>query len=117
MTEKHYGGSSSIPQPKALIDKSKNKSADIKSIIKKDDDKEEFDLDVEKLKKAGEIVKKAKEFSRKIIKSGMPLLEIAEKIENKIIELGGKPAFPVNLSINEIAAHSTPSYSDETKAH
>ena len=47
----------------------------------------------------------------------MKLLEIAEQIENKIIKLGGKPAFPTNLSINEIAAHYTPSYNDETKAN
>ena len=40
----------------------------------------------------------------------------AEQIEGKIRELGGKPAFPVNLSINEIAAHYTPAYNDETKA-
>ena len=47
----------------------------------------------------------------------MLLLEIAELIENKIIELGGKPAFPTNLSINEVAAHYTPTYNDETLAH
>jgi methionyl aminopeptidase len=47
----------------------------------------------------------------------MPLLEIAEKIEKKIFELGGEPAFPTTLSIDEIAAHYTPSYNDETKAH
>jgi len=47
----------------------------------------------------------------------MPLLEIAEKIENKIIELGGKMAFPTNLSINNIAAHYTPSYDDKSLAH
>jgi len=46
----------------------------------------------------------------------MLLIEIAEKIESKIIELGGKPAFPTNLSINEIAAHYTPSYDDKTPA-
>src|SRR3989344_4184897 len=50
-------------------------------------------------------------------KKDMALLEIAEKIEGKIIELNGKPACPVNLSINEIAAHYTPAYNDETKAH
>ena len=37
----------------------------------------------------------------------MPILEIAEKIKNKIIELGGKLAFPTNLSINEKTAHYT----------
>jgi methionyl aminopeptidase len=68
-------------------------------------------------KKAGEIAKQVTEYARKIIKPDMFLLEIAEKIESKIIELGAKPAFPVNLSINEIAAHYTPHSTDETKAN
>jgi len=66
--------------------------------------------------KAGEIAKQVKEFAKSFIKPDMKLLEIAEEIENKIIKLGGKPAFPTNLSINEIAAHYTPVYNDETKA-
>lgn len=70
----------------------------------------------EKALKAGEIGKKVREYAKTIVKKDVPLLEIAEKIESKIIELGGKPAFPTNLSINEIAAHYTPSYNDETKA-
>jgi methionyl aminopeptidase len=70
----------------------------------------------EKILQAGKIAKEIKAWIKPQIKKGMPLLEIAEKIENKIIELKGKPAFPTNLSINEIAAHYTPSYNDETKA-
>src|SRR6185437_10188440 len=35
------------------------------------------------------------------------LFDICESIENEIILLGGKPAFPVNVSLNEIAAHYT----------
>ena len=70
----------------------------------------------ENILKAGKIAKQIKEWIKPQIKKEMQLIEIAEKIENKIIELGGKPAFPTNLSINEIAAHYTPSYSDETKA-
>ena len=66
--------------------------------------------------KAGEIASKVKQFAKSFIKQDMKLLEIAEKIEDKISELGGKVAFPTNLSINEIAAHYTPSYSDETRA-
>ena len=73
--------------------------------------------EIENLKKAGEISKQVKIFARSIIKKGDLLVEIAEKIEKKIVELGGKPAFPVNLSINEIAAHATPSLNEETKAH
>jgi methionyl aminopeptidase len=71
----------------------------------------------EKILKAGEIAKEVKSWIKPQIKKGMLLLEIAEKIENKIAELKGKPAFPTNLSIDEIAAHYTPSYNDETKAN
>src|SRR3989339_709581 len=70
-----------------------------------------------KIKKAGKIAKEVKDYAKSFIKKDMSLLEIAEKIENKIIELGGKMAFPTNLSINEIAAHYTPAHNDETKAH
>jgi methionyl aminopeptidase len=66
---------------------------------------------------AGKIAQEVKKYILPLIKKGTPLLEIAEKIEEKIIELGGKPAFPTNLSINEIAAHYTPSYNDETIAY
>lgn len=65
---------------------------------------------------AGKIAKQVSEYAKSFIKANMPLLEIAEKIEDKIFELKAKPAFPTNLSINEIAAHYTPSYNDETLA-
>lgn len=74
-------------------------------------------METEKILKAGKIVSRVKQFAKSIIKPNMPLLELAEKIEKKITELGGKPAFPVNLCINDIAAHYTPSYDDETLAH
>mgnify|MGYP001585093103 CR=1 FL=1 len=75
-------------------------------------------MEIDKLKvlKAGKIASEVKKYAKAIIKTGAPLLEIAEKIEAKIEELGGKPAFPVNLSINDIAAHYTPSYDDKTLA-
>lgn len=73
-------------------------------------------MDKENIIQAGKIASQVKEYAREIIKPGMDLLEIADKIEEKIFELGGKPAFPTNLSINEIAAHYTPSHDDETKA-
>ena len=75
-------------------------------------DKEE----IEKTKKAGEIHAKACVFARGLIKKDMKLLDIAEKIESEVARLGGKCAFPVNLSINEIAAHATPAWNDEGKA-
>ncbi|HRZ85156.1 MAG TPA: type II methionyl aminopeptidase [Candidatus Paceibacterota bacterium] len=72
--------------------------------------------EIEKLRKAGIIAREVREYSKKIIKKDELLREIADKIEDKIVELGGKPAFPTTLCINEVAAHYTPSYDDETKA-
>lgn len=73
-------------------------------------------MDKEQIIKAGKISQEVKAYAKSIIKKDMLLLEIANKIEEKIFELGGEPAFPTNLSINEIAAHYTPTYDDETKA-
>jgi len=67
-------------------------------------------------KQAGQIAKQVIAYAKELIKPNMPLLEIAQKIDAKIYELGGQLAFPVNLSINEIAAHYHPTLEDETKA-
>ncbi len=74
-------------------------------------------MNKEKILLAGKIAKEVREWIKPQIKKDMLLLEIAELIENKIIELGGKSAFPTNLSINEIAAHYTPTHDDKTKAY
>jgi methionyl aminopeptidase len=73
-------------------------------------------MDKEKILKAGRIASEIRKYAKSLIKKDMPLLEIAEKIEAKTEELGGKPAFPVNLSIDNISAHYTPSHDDETLA-
>jgi methionyl aminopeptidase len=64
--------------------------------------------------KAGEICKKAKEKMLTVAKPGVKLIDLAEGIEAHILELGGKPAFPVNLSANNRAAHYTPAADDAT---
>jgi methionyl aminopeptidase len=69
---------------------------------------------LEDLKKAGEIAKKIRNEAEKLLKPGESILYIAEYIEQKIIDLGGFPAFPVNISINNIAAHYTPTVNDNT---
>ncbi|MFC2143506.1 type II methionyl aminopeptidase [Candidatus Aenigmatarchaeota archaeon] len=61
----------------------------------------------EKYLKAGEIASSIREDCKKI-NPGEKLIDIAENIENKIKSLGAEIAFPVNLSLNEIAAHYTP---------
>ncbi|BFI73493.1 methionine aminopeptidase [Nanoarchaeota archaeon] len=69
---------------------------------------------LEDLKKAAEIAKKVRKDAENLLKPGESILYIAEYIEQKIIDLGGFPAFPVNISINNIAAHYTPKVDDNT---
>lgn len=62
---------------------------------------------IEKTLKAGRILNEVFEIVSKTIQPGEKIIDICEKVENKIIELGGMPAFPCNISINNIAAHYT----------
>ena len=64
--------------------------------------------------KSGEIAGKARGYSRILVKENASLKDVVEKIENKIVELGGKCAFPVDLSINEMAAHYSPDVDDKS---
>jgi len=59
-------------------------------------------------RKAGDISRKVKAKALAFIRPGMPLLEIAESIESNIKSFDARPAFPCNLSLNNIAAHYTP---------
>ena len=63
-------------------------------------------------KKAGHIWLKTIKFSKKKAKEGAMLFDLAESIEQLIKEEGGQPAFPVNLSVGEEAAHFTPKWND-----
>ncbi len=64
--------------------------------------------------KAGKILQEVQKKAKKAIKPGQKMLEIALEIEKNIMSLGGKPAFPANLSRNNEAAHYSPSADDET---
>ncbi|HII65995.1 TPA: type II methionyl aminopeptidase [Candidatus Woesearchaeota archaeon] len=62
--------------------------------------------------RAGRISAEALEYGKGLIKKGNSLLETTELIEKKIPELGGKPAFPVQISCDHIAAHYCPEQDD-----
>ncbi|MCS7134557.1 MAG: M24 family metallopeptidase, partial [Candidatus Pacearchaeota archaeon] len=72
--------------------------------------------ELEKWREAGRITAKVLDYARNIIEPGMPLLEIIEKLEKFVERKNSKLAFPINLSIDEVAAHSTPSFDDKTIA-
>jgi methionyl aminopeptidase len=68
----------------------------------------------ESYRRAGKIAANARDYGAKLVKKGVSYLEVANKIESKIIESGAGLAFPVNISINEVAAHFSPRHDDTT---
>ncbi|GKZ12916.1 type II methionyl aminopeptidase [Haladaptatus sp. T7] len=78
---------------------------------------QDVDLSAEKYEKhreAGEILAQVRAEAAEKVDVGVTHFEVAEFAEDRIRELGGKPAFPVNISIDEEAAHATPGIDDET---
>ena len=65
-------------------------------------------------REAGEILATVREEAVDTLDVGVGHLELAEMVEDRIRELGGKPAFPMNISIDEEAAHGTPSADDDS---
>jgi methionyl aminopeptidase len=68
---------------------------------------------LEKYREAGRILTEVRDNAVKKVKVGASLLELAEHIESSIKEKGAGVAFPVNISLNEEAAHATPSKNDK----
>jgi methionyl aminopeptidase len=66
-------------------------------------DKEEL----EKFRLSGRILRETREEMKTQVHENMPIIEVCEKVEGLIRAKGGKPAFPCNVSINEVAAHYT----------
>ena len=62
---------------------------------------------LEKFRLSGKILRETREEMRLFVHENMPIIDVCEKAENLIRAKGGKPAFPCNVSINEIAAHYT----------
>ena len=64
--------------------------------------------------KAGKIASEVRETARKKYHVGSTLFDICETVEAQIRGMGAQPAFPVNASLNEIAAHYTAEPGDQT---
>jgi len=68
----------------------------------------EYDKDaLEKFRRSGKILRETREEMRHFVREDMLIIDVCEKAETLIRDKGGKPAFPCNVSINEIAAHYT----------
>jgi methionyl aminopeptidase len=71
------------------------------------------DEQYERHREAGEILAQVREETADRVDVGVEHLEVAEFAEERIRELGGEPAFPVNISVDEEAAHRTPDPEDD----
>ena len=67
-----------------------------------------------KLRTAGKVAGAARELGLSMVKEGVKLYDVAQEVEGYIREHGCGLAFPCNISINEIAAHYTPSCTDKS---
>jgi len=73
-------------------------------------------MDSETLQKhlqAGKITAEALQYGRTLIQPGASVREILDKVEEKIQQLGGTPAFPAQISLNEFAAHCCSDLNDK----
>jgi len=68
---------------------------------------------LEKYEEAGRIASKVRMKIEDSVREGMRIIDVCEMVEENIRNLGGEPAFPCNVSVNEIAAHYTSPPGDE----
>lgn len=70
---------------------------------------------IENYETAAKVHALCRQRARDFIQPGVKLLDIAEEIESLTRKHGCGIAFPLNLSLNDVAAHYTPSDKDETR--
>jgi len=72
------------------------------------DELEKKGLNLKDYKRLGKLANKALDFVERLIKEGRSDLEVVKELDSFFEEKGVEKAFPLNLSVNEIAAHYTP---------
>ena len=70
------------------------------------------DETIAKYREAGRIAGRARDIARSLVGEGAGMLDVVNEAETFILENGGGLAFPVNLSIDNEAAHFTPRSTD-----
>jgi len=69
----------------------------------------------ETYQEAGDILRTVMDEAADMVEPGVTQLEVAEWAEAEIRDLGAKPAFPVNISVDEEASHASPGADDDTE--
>jgi len=71
--------------------------------------------DLENWVAAGEVAREVLSKALDIVEAGASLVSLAEALEQEIMKRGARPAFPVNLSVNHVAAHYSPGVGDDSR--
>jgi methionyl aminopeptidase len=79
---------------------------------KMDDETENEEDNSALMKELGKVSVAALQKARSVVKAGARILDVAETVESFIKDKGYGLSFPINISINERAAHYTPSFDD-----
>ncbi len=66
------------------------------------------------LMKAGGIASRIRNEVRSRVRAGVPIIEICDFVEGTMREMGGAPAFPCNVDVNQVAAHYTSPVGDRS---
>ncbi|MBI4440103.1 type II methionyl aminopeptidase [Candidatus Woesearchaeota archaeon] len=64
-------------------------------------------------RKAGRISAVALDYGKRLIKKGTPLIDVCDAVDAKIFELGARPSFPSQVSLDHVAAHYCPESGDK----
>lgn len=67
------------------------------------------------LLRAGEVSREARERAVELAQEGSLVLDLAEEVEELMTRRGLRPAFPTCLSIDEVAAHYSPTHDDRLR--
>jgi methionyl aminopeptidase len=73
------------------------------------------DTALECYRKAGRIVGQIRRKVPSLVQEGTKLIDICQGVEEMIAQLGGNPAFPCNVDVNEVAAHYTSPLGDTSR--
>ena len=68
---------------------------------------------LDKYRLAGKITAKARDVGKALIKDGVSYIHVVNEIEKYMVGNGARVAFPVNIAIDNIAAHFTPKHDDK----
>jgi methionyl aminopeptidase len=64
--------------------------------------------------KAGKVARQCLDYGASMIKKGVKLIDVCDKVEEKIYSMDAIPAFPAQISMNQTAAHYCPGPDDDT---